>query len=129
MQRNKYLDDLRIPIEEYGTNFVKDNGRRSRKWKKERKIYGFDNRETWNLDSTFAEWLYSRLMMYKEVNIVDLTHYKFIFEGKEYTQIEAIDHICEACKGYLLDRNNDKNIIRLQRATKLFADILPVMWW
>lgn len=129
MQRNKYLDDLGLRIDEYGTNFMKDNDPREIKWRTERELYGFDNRETWNLDSIFAEWLYSHLMMYRETCIVNLSFYKWTFQGKEYTQEEAINVICKLCKNYILDCDDKENIVGLQNATRLFADILPAMWW
>ena len=58
MQKCKYLDDLGIPINEYGTNFMSNDDPREKGWSKERKEYGFDNRETWNLDRIFIEWIY-----------------------------------------------------------------------
>ena len=70
MIRNKYLDDLGIKRERYGSNFIKDN-----KLQRfiERRKYGFDYRETVNMDLIFAEWLYSRLTMLIEQTMDDLT--------------------------------------------------------
>ena len=79
-QRNKYLDDLGISIEKYGTNFCDKKDSRWKKWKKERKKYGFDARECWNLDSIFVEWIYSHFMKYKEDCNVDLTVHKFEYK-------------------------------------------------
>ena len=133
MQRNKYLEDIGIPIDRYSTNFTFDDDRRQLDWKEQREIYGFDDRETWNLETTFVEWLYSRCMMYKEIggNVVDLTFHKFTHDGKEYTQIEAIDCIIEYTKEYLQSGfiERDSLIEKVQYATHLWAEILPAMWW
>jgi len=129
MQRNKYLDDLGIPINKYGTNFTKGDFHKRKRWTKQRKLYGFDDRETWNLDYTFIEWLYSRLMMYKEVSIVDLNFNKYEFEGKEISQGEAIDYILNICKEVLKNDKYIKHNENLNKAIKLFADILHDMWW
>ena len=37
MQRNKFLDDIGIPIETYGTNFTDKDDERNKHWKKQRK--------------------------------------------------------------------------------------------
>ena len=50
MQKCKYLENLGLKTEQYGTNFMQDDDKRAQKWAKERKKYGFDNREIWNLD-------------------------------------------------------------------------------
>lgn len=136
MQHNKYIEDLGIPLKNIGTNFCDDTDGRNKKWKEERKIYGFDERETWSLDHYFVEWLYSHLMMYMETGgtVIDLNYHKFNFEGKEYTQKEAIDYILYACKEYLLCDdiycgNTGELIPNTQKAIRLFAEILPAMWW
>lgn len=136
MQRNKYLDQLGIPIEDYGTNFGIDTVKYKKKWKKQRKKYGFDEREIWNMGNIFVEWLYSHLKMYKQIagKYVDLSYSHFYFKGNEYTQKEAIDYIVKACEKYLLlDNpyvNNEKEIIEdMQDAIKLFAEIWQYMWW
>lgn len=129
MQRNKYLDDLGIPIEDYGTNFTDDNDQRASDWGNQREIYGFDTRECWNLDQTFIEWLYSHVMMYYEETIVVLNYHKYEFEGKSYTQKEAIEHILELCRDYLTTEFVLRNGDTAKKVTRLFAEILPAMWW
>lgn len=136
MQKNKYLDDLGIPIKNYGTNWTKDGDKREKRWKRQRKKYGFDERETWNLDHLFVEWLYSHLTMYKEICCVDLTYHKFVFKDKEYTQEEAIDYIIDICKEYITtydevsftDKENDL-LDKVADAIRMFAEIHPAMWW
>ena len=41
-----------------------------------RKEYGFDGRETWNLDKIFIEWIYTRVKYYKEHTCADMDFYK-----------------------------------------------------
>lgn len=115
---------------------------RIQRWKKQRKKYGFDDRETWALNSTFVEWLYSHLKMYLKIGgkIVNLDFHKLEFEGKEYTQKEAIKKILKACKyyfrinGYIKDIPSDiekenKADENMQEAIRLFAALFPAMWW
>lgn len=156
MQRNKYLDDLNIPIEKYGTNFVPDNDSRYKTWNEEKALYGFDSRETWNLDQIMIEWLYSHLMMYKEKasQVINLNYYKFdipvlhmnnkneqdsnptwyITQIEEHTELEAIELCVKYFKYYLV--NKDLNLACEERSTekvrcalKILAEIFPALWW
>lgn len=137
MQRNKYLDDIGIPIDEYGTNFKYDK-RSDELYKAQRNLYGFDERETWSLDNLFGQWLYSHLMMYLEKanEFVNLDYHMFNFKGKEYTQREAIEFIIEKVKvrlitdEYEIELNEYNRILEeYQDAIRLWAEILPAMWW
>ena len=122
---------MNIPIHEYGTNFVSDyHDCRAGSWLKEREEYGFDNRETWNLDRIFIEWIYTRIMMYKECCILDLNYHKFAYKDLELTQGEIIDKILELAKEILLDINNDNLFYNNSREIcDLWKEILPYMWW
>lgn len=135
MKRNKYLDNLGIDIENYGSNFAKE-----KKLQRffERRKYGFDYRETINMDLMFAEWLYSRLMMLVEQTDDDLTFNSVVFEGKKYTIEQAIQRILKATGNYLYfyehvdamgdEYVSDKEIQELceemKAATRLWAEIM-----
>lgn len=136
MQRNEYLDSLGLNIDEYGTNFLPDDDKRSVGWEDERKRYGFDSREVWNLDRTFVEWLYSHCRMYKDraQNVVNLNFWNFMFNDKQYTQGSAIDHIIELT-GDFLTKGSYGNLDeidcareKVKEACLLWAEILPTMW-
>ena len=133
MQRNKYLDDLGIPITEYGTNFIDDNDERNEEWKKEREEFGFDSRETWCLDRTLAEWMYSRFMMYKEITVVNLDYHRYNIDGREWTQRECIDKIIENSKFYLCNEtyapDNTEVYEKLSEAIKIMSEVIFDMWW
>lgn len=104
MRRNKYLEDLGLKPNEYSTNFTNKIDKRQRRWKNQRRKYGFDEREVWNLDKTFTEWLYSHLMMYKEKasQIIDLNYYKISWQNKEITLESAINILLDVSKRCLI---------------------------
>ncbi len=137
VQRNKYFDDLGFKPNQYGVNFIakREKRKRLKQWKNERKLYGFDSRETWCLDSMFAEWLYTRCTMYleKASEVVNLDYYKFNFRGKEYTQREAIERIRQWSLYYVKNRyesgREEKAVKALTAASELWTIILPYMWW
>jgi len=96
----------------------KDNSGRQKKFNKQRKKYGFDERETWSLDFTSATWLYSHLKMYLKVNIVNLTFHKFdipILIEREEEELEYIEDSNYA-KAYFKEVNKElsqKSAIKL----------------
>lgn len=96
-------------------------------WAKQRKERGFDDRDTWSLDYTLAQWLVPRLKRFKEVNNgfpIGLTHEKwdkiideliwtFEFLGSE-----------ERWSCY-----NKKDWKRVHKGLRLFGKYLLDLWW
>ena len=125
----QYLEDLGIPIEEYRI-YTDRLDKRNRRWRKQRRKYGFDDRETWSLDEQFIQWIYTRFKMYKEIagEIVNLEYYKFQYIDKEVTQLEAIDIILKACEDYLKTDFLDRKMISADIG-KLLIEVMPAMWW
>ena len=135
-QRNKFLDDIGLEPWEYGINWGDDSDKEMLKaWMRQRKDYGFDERECYCVYSIYAEWLYSHLMMYREKasRTVDLTYHTIEFEGKTYTQIEATDKIIKWIRYFLKNQSDmdkeEKSIEKLQKATRLWSELLPYTWW
>ena len=93
----RYIDKLGIKLEDTPQGWNAEDNRQE-EWERDRKVYGFDERETWSLDYTFKIWLYERLSMYNEVNIIDTTYRKYSFKDKEITFQDCIDRILEGLK-------------------------------
>ena len=75
---HKYLNKIGIKSDNpcvFNSEDTKD--RRIKLFKKQRKIYGFDERETWSMDFTLATWLYEHLKAYKHFTICDLEYHTF----------------------------------------------------
>lgn len=128
-RKRKYLDD--IGYNDRPDTWNKDD-KRQKIWRKQRKKYGFDNREVWNMDLAFYLWLYERLMRYKEITPVDLKFHKFDFEGKTYTQGELIDEMVKRLRFYLSDKYNQYNDEHFEYVNKvqyMWAEILHSMWY
>lgn len=127
--KRKYLDDLGVK-----NRWDQINDEREKRWKKQRETYSFDDRETWNLDSAFYEWLYERLMMYKEIGgkIVNLDSGKFEYSGKIYSQAELIDEMLKRLEFNFSDKYNDweeDQYKYVHEIEKMWAVVLPAMWW
>lgn len=97
-RNNRYLDELGIPRKIYCGNFI-----REKKFIRllQRCRYGFDYRDIFNMDVSFAEWLYSHMRMYKDNSAHNDTANSIVFEGDEYTIEEAVDWIIEKTGAFL----------------------------
>ena len=136
MIHNKYLEDIGLRVEQITSNVCGDNDDRKSRWDKQQELYGFDERETWALQTTFVEWLYSHLKMYLDIGgkVVDLDFYTFEYKSEQYTQRKCIEIILSACEKFLKAEDpfwdDDDSIVRdMMDAIKLFADMFPAMWW
>lgn len=98
-RKNAYLDQIGLSRDSYCGNFVKEH-----KLERfiERRKYGFDYRDVFNMDVAFMEWLYSHLKMYLAHTLDDLSFNSVEFGGKKYTIGEAINLIIEITKIWLL---------------------------
>ena len=110
----------------------------SKEWKfwKQRRQYGFDQRETYALNDTFYCWLYERLRMYvdKASKIIDLEYHRFTWKGKEYTQLDLIRELLTHLEFYfkstedcILLNLEEEKIVR--EIGEIWAILLPAMWW
>ena len=97
-RKNRYLAELGIPRKIYCGDFV-----REKKFYRglQRYRYGFDYRDIFNMDVSFAEWLYSHMRMYKDNSVHDDTTNSIVFEEGEYTIEEAVDWIIEKTGAFL----------------------------
>lgn len=126
----KYLDD--IGVTDRPEN-LKGDHKSSKTWQQERKIYGFDERETWNLDYSFYLWLYERLKMYIKVAsaFVDLNYHQFEYDGEKYTQLQMINLMLERLEFLFSPEYDDWNRTHVEyilEIPKIWAIVLPSMW-
>jgi len=129
--KRKYLDKLGITSEKRPDGYCK-NDKRQTKWKKERKKYGFDEREMWNMDYTFYLWLYERLRYFLNFAPNDLAYHTFEYKGKVLTQKQCIKKMIKGCEIRLTKENweIDKEARKLEKeVAEIWALVLPAMWW
>lgn len=124
MRKHYYLD--KINIKPFFFDNYKD--RRKKQWKKERKKYGFDERETWSLNFTMIVLLYERLMMYNEVNCINTDFYKITINDIERTQQEWMDELIRLCELYLKDDNYDW-LDCSKEIWEIWSVLSACMWW
>ncbi|MGL5647765.1 MAG: hypothetical protein ACRDDY_07935 [Clostridium sp.] len=125
---HKYIKEI-IDLEKTPYGYCGEEDGRSSKWREERRIYGFDNRETWSLDATFFCWLYERLMMFKEIDFIDLDFHKFVVNEKELTQRECIDRMLELCKTIITYQGIELLADEKNEVLDIWKEIIHFMWW
>ncbi|MEI6296247.1 MAG: hypothetical protein WCO84_01195 [bacterium] len=104
---------------------------RNPQWAKERKRYGFDERETWSLDHTFFIWLYERLQMYVECANYDMTQHVITIGDKTENLQTWISILLNDLRKTLndevdadfFDKSFEQNIVNI------FKEIILYLWW
>lgn len=90
------------------------------------------DRECWNLDISFVQWLKPRLQQYlkRGGKIVDLTFYKFTIRGVEKTQEEWIKEMITICD-YLLTYNwfAEEYADKMHYLCEIWTEVMFAMWW
>jgi hypothetical protein len=98
---------------------------RAKIWAKQRKEWGFDDRETWALDWTIAEFVLPRLKRFKDVS--------FAFSAGSLAEWHKIlDQMISAFDLTLADRSRDltkQERRSMARGLKLFAKHFNDLWW
>lgn len=103
------------------------------KWQKQREEWGFDERETWSLDYAFALWLYERLKVYNQINIIDTSFHKIKYKEETLSFQDCIDRMIEGLKIRIIDEFNwnldADQIEKVEDAMQLFALCYHYLWW
>ena len=99
-----YLDKMNI--NPYFDGYKTDE--RQPVWQGQQQIYGFDETDTWNLNSTMLFLLYERVCMYRDKSNIDTDFYKKTYKNKTLTQKDIIDTIIEKCEFiFMVDKINN----------------------
>ena len=94
--------------------------------------------EIHDLDVVFCAYVLSRLKLYRNNSVVDLTFHKLSFEGIEYTLAEYIDKIISLLQFFFEDPfdeekgefviDEDEQSLAAQKAFHMLAEVLPYLW-
>lgn len=131
---HKYLKDIGVCIENTPYGFGGDKDPRNKDWEQEKEIYGFDNRETWCMDVAFYCWLYERLMMFNEVNIINTNFHTIDINDRKLTLQQCIDEMIEGCKVFLTTDDyyysaTDEERKKVDNVLVIWKECISYMWW
>lgn len=102
----KFLDDLGLQeLYTYHTN----DPYKAEKYRHQRKMYGFDESETWDLNIGFCIYLYERVSMFKETAYMDLKYYTYEYKEKRRTLAEMIEVLLSYLRIILVDFDSGNN--------------------
>lgn len=126
-----YLDEINANFWRNTNKYIpkKRAKERAAKWKEERKKYGFDNRDTWNVDVTMVALLYERLRMYVDTAPVDLTLHKFQWDEEEINQEEFLSRLIQLCEDFLKDDDVDYDHNYVSNIWHKWAIVSLYTWW
>ena len=106
-------------------------------WKQKRQ-YGFDEREVWDLDFSFYCWVYERVRMYLErsqqiVNLHDKTN-SYLWQGEEFSQFDLMQELLARLELYFKDEQNywvktEQEERMVKEIGEIWAVLLPGMWY
>lgn len=118
----KYEKALKLKPNSYFWEQMKKD-KRQKKWKKQQKKYGFDERDTWSLDFRIVAFVYPRLKMLRKI-------FKR-FGMKEYDPdtLADIDRILEGFAAYLKDEISPEAHDKCQEAMNLLAKVWHGLGW
>jgi hypothetical protein len=142
IQHRKYLEELGQEFSNFEENWNPLDVRNGR-WAKDRALYGFDERETWDLGRTVKRRLYERLVMFKEVagKVIKLDSkedYALIeVGGKKLTLKQCLDRMIQGLK---LDMTLDEDFDSVKRSDPkikkkiddvfvIFKECCNALWW
>lgn len=129
--KHEYLERIGL-IGKNNPYYLKNNkDSRKSKWKEEFKRYGFDSRETWNLNYVFICIIYERLKMYNEYtdNKIDKTFHHYEWKNKDYTFQQLINIVLDKCIFYLKNSDSDNAYELAKDIFEILGIIFPSLWW
>lgn len=132
----KLLNDLGIQDKDLPWKYSPKDSRQA-EWREERKEYGFDERDTWNLHHTLTMLVYERLKYYREFAPISMDtpghSHTYEIDGEELAYGAVIDRILAAFKKYLEDVDGktytDEDSQEFKTAWELLGVIMPSLWW
>lgn len=98
----------------------------------QRRIRGWSDDETWNLDFEFIKWVNSRFKKYleKSSGIVDLEYHTFVYKRKKHTQLELINKVIKLSDEYINSECFEDKLEPIKNEIfDIFKLIFWTMWW
>ena len=125
----KYLEEI-IPKEEI-FGYHDETDKRHERWLKQEEEYGFNDIETWYLDSAFAQIIYERLSMYLEYadKVVDLSFHTLEILGAELTLKDAIEFTIWECKKAIKATDPDVYTKAMDIVWQMMSKMHGYLWW
>lgn len=134
----RYLDEVGVKRKDRPEGWHNNLKRKIKCWFQRRR-YGFDYRETFDLDYTWTLWMYERLKMFRKyaTEMVDLTEQRYEFDGEKWSLLELIDMMLTRLEYRLNPKfkyddcapDDEREFNYVHTAERIWAVICRDMWW
>jgi len=129
--RKKLLKEIKalekeLALHNYGGSKLKGNDKRSKRWRKQRRKRGFDDRELFNLDMSFSKHILPRLKRFKKRDI-GCPNY-FVTRGGVKAWEHVLDLMIAGFQMTLNDLPNIKERKIIRRGLRYFAKFYTNLW-
>lgn len=102
---------------------IPSTDKRQKVWEKQRKDKGFDDTETWALDSAFAKFVLPRLERFKEISAGNPAG----ISQSKWNNI--LQKMIDGFKEYVNRDSNDFDYEKFKKGLDLFAEHYMDLWW
>lgn len=94
----------------------------------QRAVRGFDDSETWSLNTTFAQWFAPRLRRFKEVTIAYPAYCNDMEEWQEILQkmLDGFEMMADGDTYFTFDEQAHE---KMQHSVDLFYQHFHSLWW
>lgn len=131
---NFYLAELGVPKKDQVCTFASDKDERSATWSMQRKVFGQDETELWSLDTTFLQWMYCHVRMFKDIGGCEGHMETIPWDGVDLMLPQALDILIDITGRAILHQygtqeEREEYKEELQQLTKLWGRVLPSLWF
>lgn len=130
----KILDKFNLHWKIHKENKIKEYGlKRALEFRNQKREYGFDERELWDLDYSISTLLYERLVLFKEVakQYINLEFHQYEYKGETLTQLQCIDRMIDSLEFRLTngEPETEKDIEKMREVYEILALCFRQMWY
>lgn len=128
----EFLEKLGIGKDNIPQNWGRLFDKRRRKWYFQRKKYGFDERDTWDLNVSLPQMIYERIKLFDEITeeFIDKEFHKEQYRGQTITMQEGINLMLAALETNLKSEYNSEEAYEAYREfLELYMIFHPYLWW
>lgn len=125
--QRKYLDELGVTGHGHDVSAIDP---RQCRWQTQRRTYGFDERDTWDLSRTMVELLYERVLAFREFSPDDLTAASLTWNGVLWPQCDLVEAMLTKCRRIIISERIDASVRHdVSDVWNMWAVLSDAMWW
>jgi hypothetical protein len=131
--RHKYLEQIGLDTNQFAANWNPLDDRQQ-DWHGFKEVYGFDERDTWGLDTTIKQFLYERLLAFKDIGC-EVDGLVYVVGKRQMTLAECLDEMIEGLKldltidAFAPEKKNKTVQKKIDNVFPILKACLSGLWW